>query len=126
NVMTTLGGVTVSSTSTVSSDAEAVATVKGEDKDDSKQNSGGKSGADGQADQQVNGNSNTKNAGGSDTSLPSAKDNAKSGNDSSSSEGGNNNSGVGVAAAVSVNVLASDNTAKVTHGAHVTANNAVR
>ncbi len=73
DIATSAGAFTLSSTSTVSGDVEAISTVKGEDKNDSSQNSkSGKSGADGQADHQVNDNSNTNK--GSDTSLPSASD----------------------------------------------------
>jgi hypothetical protein len=124
SLTTTGGAVMVSSTSTVSSDAEATATVKGEDKNDSEANSsGGKSGADGQADHQVNDNSTTNK--GSETSLTSAKDTTSTESGKSSDQSGEGSSGVGVAAAVSVNVVTSNNTAKITHGANITAHNAV-
>ena len=99
------------------------ATVKGEDKDDSR---AGGNGADGQADSAVNGNSNTNEGSSTSLSSASAQGNASDGNSSASSEGGENQSGVGVAAAVSVNVLIADNNAKVTDGADITASGAVK
>lgn len=121
-IHTSGGAVSVTSNATISSDAEAVASSSGEDKTDSQANSkGGKSGADGQADHQVNDNSTTQTS----TALPSANDQKDSANSDSSSQGGGDSGGVSVAASVSVNVLVAHNTASVTHGADITAHNAV-
>lgn len=126
NISTSGGAFTLLSTSTVSSVAQATATVKGEDENDSKQNSGsGKSGADGQADHQVNDNSTTKSANGNGAALPSAQDKASSGQSSTSSEGSKDSSGVGIAAAVAVNVVKAQNTTRITNGGDVTAQGAV-
>jgi hypothetical protein len=129
NITTTGGAFTLASTSTVMSDVEAVATSQGAKDDDNKnssKSSGGKTGADGQADKQVNDNSNTKQGGGK-TDLPSAKDNANSGDSKSQNEGNSSNSAkVGVAGAVGVNVVTAHNNARITHGADVTATGAVK
>ena len=114
----------------VESDAEAIASVSGEDS--SGKDSGGKSqsSADGQASQQQG---NATMAGAKSSTLPSAGGEASSSESTSSTNGGDtssgggsgkgggDSSGVGVAAAVSVNVLTANNTAEITDGADITA-----
>ncbi|HVC51376.1 MAG TPA: LEPR-XLL domain-containing protein, partial [Stellaceae bacterium] len=106
------------STSTVTDAAQAIATVKGVDpnKTDSTSSSdSSKSGADGQADHQINDNSTvTDNKGSADTSLPSASSTDSTEGGKGSANSGESSGGVGVAAAVSVNVLIAHNTASVT------------
>src|SRR5271165_7216 len=121
---TTLGVFNVTSSSTVTSDAEAVASVSGEDS--SGKDSGGKSqsSADGQASQQEG--SATDAGAKMPATMPSAGGEASSSESMSSSSGGDtssggDSSGVGVAAAVAVNVLTANNTAEVTNGADITA-----
>src|SRR5208282_3327131 len=117
---TTLGVFNLTSSSTVTSDAEAVASVSGEDS--SGKDSGGKSqsSADGQASQQEG--SATDAGAKMPATMPSAGGEASSSESTSSSSGGDtssggDSSGVGVAASVAVNVLTANNTAEVTNGA---------
>ena len=123
SITTTGGYFNLTSTSTVESDAMAVASVSGEDS--SGKDSGGKSqsSADGQASQQEG---SATDAGAKSQTLPSAGGEASSSESTSSSSGGEtssggDSSGVGVAAAVAVNVLTAHNTAEITNGADITA-----
>src|SRR5262249_48334042 len=116
SITTSGGAATVQSTSTVASHAEALASVQGASSSDDS--------ADTKADQQVNNNPNSNK--GSKTTLPKAGDEASKGSESSASQSGEGSSGVGIAAAVSVNVVTSDNTAKITHGANLSAFKAVK
>ena len=123
SITTTGGYFNLASTSTVESDAMAVASVSGEDS--SGKDSGGKSqsSADGQASQQEG---SATDAGAKSQTLPSAGSQASSSESTSSSSGGQtsgggDSSGVGVAAAVAVNVLTAHNTAEITNGADITA-----
>ena len=124
-ITTTGGAFTLTSESTVASEAIAVATAKGASATDplaSSKNNTALTGADAQADRQLNDNANTK---GTDTKLPSA-DSLKSGPDGKATgQGGGKSGGIGVAASVAVNVLSAHNVASITNGADVSAKNAV-
>jgi hypothetical protein len=122
SISTTAGTLGITSTATIVNETEATASAKGEDSNDSQSNSGGKSGADGQADKQLNGNSNTS---GSGASLPSASGETSSASSTSSSQGGGDSGNVGVAASVAVGVLSVNNTATVTNSAALTATGAI-
>ena len=124
-ITTTGGAFTLTSESTVASRTIAVATAKGASATDplaSSKNNKALTGADAQADRQLNDNANTK---GGDTKLPSA-DSLKSGPDGKAGgQGGGKSGGIGVAASVAVNVLSAHNVASITNGADVSAKNAV-
>ena len=92
--------IAVTSTSEIASSIEVKASSKGQD-------SSGQS-ADSQANSEVSGNPNSN---GKTPTLPSANDQATSGNSTASSESGSSSGGVSVAAAVAVNWLDIDNTA---------------
>ncbi|MCK4626865.1 MAG: hypothetical protein KAV00_16255, partial [Phycisphaerae bacterium] len=109
------GSVTIAASSDVSSTVESKASAKGNKSSDS----GGRS-ADDEADHQVNTNQHTDGQ-----TLPSAQSNADSANNTSNSNSSTGSSSVGVAAAVSVNVVTVDNTASIQDGVDVFAGAAV-
>ena len=120
NIVTTGGFVTVASSSQIAASTIVEASAKGED-------SGGKS-SDQQANDQVKNNKQTQNTlpGGSSTSLPSANDNASSGNSTASGQSsGESGGGVGIGAAVSINWVTMTNTASVAPNLTVSATGAV-
>jgi hypothetical protein len=113
-------GLTVSATTTAPSDAEATASLKGEDKT-AEQNKDGVTSADGQASHQSGGNAFTSGGSGN---LPSASSAAGTGNSNASGQSGTNSGdsgGVGVAAALGVNVATVDNEASINSGGTVDA-----
>ena len=109
--------ITISSTTETSSDATAKASASGE-KDGSKT-------ADKQSNDQVQNNPSTKDKtpkDGSGNATPQAGDSTSQANSTSSSNTGDSNSGgVGIAAAVAINWVVSNNTASVGSGVHLTA-----
>ncbi len=123
DVTSTAGPVALTSSSTVASTVTAVASAAGTNDPDpfqiSKANPG-KSGADGQADRQINDNANTKGAG---AELVSASNEKGAADLKSGTQGGKKSGDIGVAASVAVNVLNAGNTASVTRGADVQAKN---
>ncbi len=130
--LTTTGGtLTVASLTTMASMADATASVQGVSSSDSQQDGkNGSTGADGQADHQLNDNPDVTQADGSaDTSLPSASGNVSSANSEGSSQSGassgGGSDGVGVAAAVAVNFVTTTNIASITGGSTVSAAGAV-
>lgn len=121
SITTTGGGFALTSDSTVASTVTATASAAGTDDPDPFQTSKAnptKTGADGQADRQINDNANTKAA---DTKLPSASDEKASADGKSGTQGGKKSGDIGVAASVAVNVLNAGNTASITSGADVSA-----
>ena len=103
---------TIVAQSTMNSAAESSASASGGDKN------GGD--ADSTANKQVNGsNPNTNSTGAG--AVPKAGDNANSANSQSGGQSGSQGSGVGIAAAITVNDVNVSNTARIVGGADVTA-----
>ena len=117
---TTAGAFALTSDSTVASTVTAVASANGTTEFDPFQTTKanpGRTGADGQADRQINDNANTK---GADTKLDTVAAEKAGADAKSSVQGGKKSGDIGVAASVSVNVLNVQNSASLTRGADVT------
>ena len=106
NVTTSSGDVSILSSSNNDSYMEILASAKG--------NSSGGNDADTEADHQANDNSNT-----SGQSLPSSSDETSSASNSASDESSSGSGGVGIAAAVGVNVYRANNSAYIANGVTV-------
>ena len=102
--------VSITADSTMTSTAEAKASAEG--------SSGSDDSADDKSDKQVNNNTNT--AGKTGGGVPSSNDSASTGNSNASTQSGSSGGSVGIAAAISVNWVVTDNVARVGNNAHVT------
>jgi len=100
--------VSITAQTTMNSGTKAEASASGASSDDEDGD------ADTKSNKQVSGNDNTKNTG--TGTLPTASSGTTEGNDASSSETGSEGGGVGVAAAISVNWVDTQNTARIAGG----------